>query len=478
MVTNRDLAHKGRGMTTAPQRRIGHAGVLTTWRDSSLTVKALLVGVFVQRLGGFIQVFLVLFLTNRGFAPVEAGLVLGAYGAGSVVGVLAGGALADRIGPRLTMVASLVGTAPLLIALLYVPYYPALLAVGAVLGAVSQAFRPAATTMLSVLTPEPRLVMIFAMVRLATNLGTTAGPLIGAALIAVSYDLLFWVEAVVVLGYAAIVALAVPAAYPQQAGADQEAGDAEPAGAAEPAGQAGAAEPAGQVAAADPAGQAGPAAAAGGRGAGYRAVLADRSYLLYLVAILLNVAIYMQYISTLPAAMRDAGLSEWWFGAVLSMNGFIVITCELLVTKVVQRWQMRVAVLVGFTLLAVGLAAYTLPLGVAAFVIGTLIWSAGEVIGGPTVLAYPAAVSPQHLRGRYIGLISATFGVGTTIGPVAGLLAWELVGNQVWWWYTAACGLGAAAAWVAMSRSRPPAATADAGSTGATSTGADPERTG
>ncbi|MGH3680015.1 MAG: MFS transporter [Natronosporangium sp.] len=395
-----------------------HAQVLETWRESPAAVKALLVGVLVQRLGAFIQVFLVLFLTQRGFTPVEAGLVLGIYGAGSILGVLVGGTLADRFGPRMTMLVSLVGTAPLLLVLLYLPFYSGLLVAAGVLGAVSQAFRPAATTMLSLLTPKDRLVMMFAMVRLATNVGTTAGPLAGAALVAVSYDLLFWVEAVVVLGYAAIVAAAVPARYPASS-ADSARSDE---GSATPA------------------------------RAGYRAVLADRYFMLFLLAVFVNIAVYMQYVSTLPQAMRAAGLNEWWFGALLSMNGLIVVTCELLVTKVVQRWQMRIAVLVGFLLLGTGLAIYALPLGVAAFVIGTFVWSAGEVIGGPTIMAYPAAVSPERLRGRYIGLISATFGVGTTVGPVLGLAGWELLGDQVWWWYSVVCLLGAALAWVAMSR--------------------------
>jgi MFS family permease len=405
---------------TTASKSSDDAGILITWRESPLPVKALLVGVFVQRLSAFVQVFLVLFLTNRGFEEVEAGVALGLYGAGSVVGVLVGGALADRLGPRLTIVSSLLGTAPLLIALLYATSYPLVLAAAGLLGLVSQAFRPAATTLLSTLTPKHRLVMLFAMVRFATNLGTTAGPLLGAAMVEVSYSLLFWVEALIVLGYGAAVAAALPRRTP--------VADA-------------AAEP----------GEAGP-----GR-RGYLAVFADVRYVLFLVAVLLNIAIYMQYVSTLPVAMSAAGLSTWWFGAVLSLNGLIVITSELLATKLVQHWPARLAVLAGFLLLGAGLAAYTLPLGAAAFVIGTLVWSIAEIVAGPTLLAHPAAISPEHLRGRYIGLISATFGVGQTVGPALGLAGWRLAGENVWWWYVVACLAGAALAWIGMTR---PGATA------------------
>jgi hypothetical protein len=34
--------------------------------------------------------------------------------------------------------------------------------------------------------------MVFAMSRLALNLGMTAAPLLGAALVTISYDMLFW----------------------------------------------------------------------------------------------------------------------------------------------------------------------------------------------------------------------------------------------------------------------------------------------
>jgi MFS family permease len=406
---------------TTASRSSDDAGILITWRESPLPVKALLVGIFVQRLSAFVQVFLVLFLTSRGFDEVEAGVALGLYGAGSVVGVLVGGALADRLGPRLTIVSSLLGTAPLLLALLYANSYPLVLAAAGLLGLVSQAFRPAATTLLSTLTPKHRLVMLFAMVRFATNLGTTAGPLLGAAMVEVSYSLLFWVEALIVLGYGAAVAAALPRRSPVAGG---EA----------------------------------PAELAAGPGRrGYLAVFADVRYVLFLVAVLLNLAIYMQYVSTLPVAMAAAGLSTWWFGAVLSLNGLIVITSELLATKLVQRWPARLAVLAGFLLLGAGLAAYTLPFGAAAFVIGTLIWSIAEIVAGPTLVAHPAVISPEHLRGRYIGLISATFGVGQTVGPALGLAGWRLAGEQVWWWYVVACLVGGGLAWIGMTR---PGATA------------------
>ena len=393
----------------------GDARILSTWRESPPAAKALLVGIFVNRLGAFLQVFLVLFLTTRGFSAVQAGTALAVFTVGAVLGGIVGGTLTDRIGARLTILISMLGGAALVLSILYLTHYPALVVAVGLAGAVGGAYRPAAGTLLSQLTPRHRQVMIFAMYRLFYNLGNTAAPLIGAAFVAVSYDLLFWGEAVASLGYGLIAAIALPR---------RRAHSKEPAGTGEP--------------------------SAAEKRSGYLAVLADRRYVLFLLALVVNAAVYVQYLSALPVAMRAAGLATGWFSAMVALNGTIVITCELLVTKVVQRWPMRVVVMTGFALLGAGMATYALPLGVAAFVIGKLVWSLAEIVAGPTIFAYPAVASPEWLRGRYIGAANTMFGIGSASGAVAGLAVWNAVGSAVWWICGLACLLGLLAAGAGM----------------------------
>ena len=381
-------------------------GVLATWRGAPPAARALLVGIFVNRLGSFLQVFLVLFLTHRGFSAVQAGGALAAYTAGAVLGSIVGGTLTDRLGPRRTIVVSMTGGAALVLAILYLRDYPALLLVVVLVGTVGGAYRPAASTLLSELTPADRQVMIFAIYRLAYNLGNTAAPLLGAALVAASYNLLFWGEAAASLGYGLIAAVALPRRGPRQPVAEKAAA----------------------------------------RTGGYAAVLADRRYVLFLFALVVNAVVYVQYVSALPVAMRADGLATGWFSAVVALNGAIVVCCELLVTKVVQRWPMRLVVMTGFVLLGAGMSAYVLPIGVAAYVLGTLVWSFAEIVAGPTIFAYPAVASPEHLRGRYIGAATAMFGIGSATGSVLGLAVWELVGRALWPICGLVCLLGLAAA--------------------------------
>lgn len=395
-------------------------GIWETFNESPTPVRAIMLGIFVNRLGAFLQTFLVLFLTHQGFKEVQAGVALGVYGAGSVVGILVGGALSDRLGARVATILSMTGSAALLLAILYVGNYPALLVVVALVGAVSQLYRPASAALLSELTSKSRQVMIFAMYRLALNLGTTAAPLIGAVLVSISYDLLFWAEAVVSCGYAVIAAVALPR---RKITSDADPDDAEK------------------------------VAESNGRRRGYLALLSDRRYVIYLMAAFVNAAVYIQYVSTLPLAMRDAGHAIAWYGAMVSLNGFIVITCELLVTKVVQRWPIKVVVAAGFALLGAGQALYALPWGLAVFVIGTLVWTLAEIVGGPSVFAYPGIAAPDGLTGRYMGAMQAMFGLGTAVGPAVGVALYHSVGTDVWWMCGLACVLAMAGAWFGM---RPP----------------------
>ncbi|MGW4895634.1 MFS transporter [Kitasatospora sp. NPDC004240] len=392
----------------------GQAGVVATFVESPFAVKALLFGVLVNKLGSFIQVFLVLFMTDHGFSDVQGGVALGVYGVGSVLGVLLGGSLTDRIGARSTIVLGMAGTAVLLVAVLHVRLYPAMLVSVGLAGLISQVYRPAAAAFIAELVPRNRQVMISAMYRLALNVGTTAAPLLGTALVAVSYDLLFYGEAVAALGYAVIVLFALPkrAAEPRSAAA----------------------------------------AEAGGAAGGYLAVLRDRRFLAYLVAMLLNAAVYMQYLSTLPLAVRDAGYDTFWYGVLVAVNGVVVILFELLMTKVVQNWRVRTVLTVGFCLLGSGMALYALPGGLAVFVAGTLLWTLAEIIEGPTMFAYPAIAAPPAAGGRYLGAAHAMFGIGSAIGPAAGVALWSGLGRPAWLVIGAVSVLALIPAWFAVGR--------------------------
>lgn len=442
--------------STREERAIGGS-----FRASDPAVRWLLFGVFVNQLGAFVQVFLVLFLVDGGISEGRAGLALGAYGAGSVLGALLGGRLADRLGRRTTMTLSMLCAAALTISISFLgspELYPLLLLVVVADGAMTQAYRPAASAMLADLVPSERLVMTFSMYRVALNTGAVIGPLVAAWLMTVSWDLLFWADGLTAIGCALLARRFLPgreAARPEDA---QPAGAAAPAGAEAPRAQA----TAGRVAAA---GRTAAGRSAAGRAAsapaGYRAILCDGRYLLYLFAMFASAVIYMQYFSVLPLQIRDDGHSALVYSAILALSAGAVITCELLVTKRVQAWRASTAAAAGIALLALGLGAYGIEGGLVLLFAASLVGVFGQILSGPTMFAHPARVAPAAARGAYAGASQAMFGLGASLGPLAGVLAYDAIGSGVWA-TCAAIGALAAAAALAGLREAAPAPTPEA----------------
>ncbi|HEX8306316.1 MAG TPA: MFS transporter [Jatrophihabitans sp.] len=388
----------------------GPLGVLATFRQTPPAVKAILAGVFVGRLAGFLVIFMVVFLTHRGFTTGQAGFALGVYGAGAVVGSFVGGWATDRLSARSATAISMLGTPVLIISILYIKAFPLIVLAVFLVGAVGQLYRPAAQFLITELTPPSQLVMVTAMQRLAMNLGTTVTPLIGTALLSVSYSLLFWAEAIASVAYGLIALKALP---PKMKPTPGETPVVQPR-------------------------------------AGYRAVMSDWRYLFFLAAVFFVAVVYAQYTAALPLAIVSAGLSLWWYSAVVSLNAFIVATCEVLATKWVQTWPMRVTALSGFGLVAVGYTVHAFGITPALLILGTILWTASEITGAPTTFAYPGMVAPVHLRGRYIGAMQTVFGLATAVGPVAGIALWAAVGNRMFAWAAAVAALSTLCALIGM----------------------------
>ncbi|MGH8571575.1 MAG: MFS transporter, partial [Gammaproteobacteria bacterium] len=376
----------------------GYAGVLQTLREMPTTVRFVLLGVFINQFGAFLQFFLVLYLTQRGFSNGHAGFALGAYSAGAIFGTLFGGALSDRLGSRWTIILSVGSAALFTLSITTLDAFPAIVVAVALSGAMTQAARPAVSALLFSMVPASRQVMVFAMYRTALNSGVVAGPLVAVWLSTFSWDLVFYFDAVTALIYGAIAAFVLPKDKKKRADAGDK-GDGD--GKAE-------------------------------RKAGYLTLLLDRKYLAYLALMLANGLVHVQFFAVLPLMLAAAGYATWAYGSLTAMAAFVVISCELLVTKSTQKWPAWIAVLSGWVLLVIGRALFGLPGGLTIIFIGSLLAVIGQIIGGPAAFAYPAKVAKEGVTGRYIGSAHAMFGLGYAIGPLLGIMLWTGIGNAFW----------------------------------------------
>jgi len=139
---------------TAVDSGPAHAGVAQTLREMPRAARFVLLGVFINQFGAFLQFFMVLYLTHRGFSGTQAGIALGGYAIGAIIGVLSGGGYADRFGARTTIMFATGASAIFTVSVVWLNSLPAIVVAVALAGAVTQAVRPAASSLLLRIVPE------------------------------------------------------------------------------------------------------------------------------------------------------------------------------------------------------------------------------------------------------------------------------------------------------------------------------------
>ncbi|MDH6114799.1 MFS family permease [Kitasatospora sp. MAP12-15] len=337
-------------------------------------------GMFANKFGNFLSVFLVLYLTGQRYSAFQAGMAVGVAGLGGFVGNAVGGAVADGYGRRAAIVVSMAGSGLATLAVPLVHGIWATTALVAVVGVFAQLYRPAAGALLVDVVPEQQRVTAFAVLRLAINLGMAVGPLVGGLLSARSYPLLFVGDALTSFAFGAL-ALLLPAGTRP----------AKPAPSTVP-------------------------RATGG----YRDVFRDGRYCLLLATMVAGTVVYGQSTVTLPLHVARHGFGNGFYGLLLGLNAAVCVLVELPLTRWTERRGPRRVIAVGMLLMGAGMAGTGLADSRALLILTVLLWTFGEIVYSPICSAYPAAFSPPHLRGRYQAADGLAHTLGQAVGPVLG----------------------------------------------------------
>ncbi|MFG1911174.1 MDR family MFS transporter [Kribbella sp. NPDC048928] len=360
---------------------------------------ALWVCQLVNRLGSFVQPFLVLYLTHdRHLSAGTAGAVAAAVGAGTVTAQLVGGFLADRIGRRLTMLICFFGTAAALILLGSARDMALIWVCAFLVGLLGDLFRPAVqATVADLLQPTER-VRAYGLLFWAINLGFSVSTVSAGVLASIGYGLLFWLNA----GTSVIAGAVIWAMVPESRPVLDETTPPRPV---------------------------------------LAVALRDNVFLLMILLQVGYATIYMQGYSTLPLAMSEDGLSSRTYGLVIALNGVVIV----LVQPFLGRWMVK---LDRPKLLAASMLVVGLGFGVGAVVhswwgyaLSVVVWTLGEIGFAAVIGAVFADLAPVDLRGRYMGLSGMAFGVGTVVGPLAGTNALEHLGPTITWLSCAVLGV-------------------------------------
>jgi MFS family permease len=351
----------------------------------------------------FVMLFLTLYLTGpRGLAAATAGLVAGGSGLGLLVGSFTGGRWGDRWGHRRVLLTAstasglLVAVAPWLPLPLLVVSLP----VGAYLGATA-GVSVGALSALAVARGDRRTSV--AIGRAASNAGFVIGPLIGALLVSVSYDLLFVVEGGATLAIRWAVGRSLPAGVDRRAGADEHEA----------------------------------------RHGLWRSVRADRSLVVLLPAIVLVDIVYRQLYTTVPLHLRDAGQPVVLYTVMIAVGSGLILLLEIPVAQRLRTYPSYPIIGMGYALVGLGFACFALPVGVVTTILAITVVTAGEILYKTTATAHVLDAAPEHLVGQYQGLYTGAATSGTLLAAPLGTAVYAGSPSLLW---PLSCGVALAGA--------------------------------
>lgn len=366
------------------------------------------VGTLVNRLGTFVEPFLVLYLTSaRGLSPGQAGVVLAGYGAGALVAPVLGGALADRVGRRATLVGGMLAAAAALLALSAArdPLHIAV-AAGAV-GLAGDLYRPASAALVADLVDPADRPRAYGLLFWAINLGFSVAAVAGGWLAERGYGLLFVADAATCAGFALLIALGVR-------------GDTRP------------------------------VRVVGEPRVGYGTALRDPLLVALVVLTFGYATLYVQAYVTLPLAVVDAGLSPARYGLVLAVNGVLIVVLQPFAAMWLARFDRIRVLAVATAVVGLGFATTGLAASVPAFAASVALWTLGEIGTAGSAQALVADLAPADARGRYSGLFGLGFGASAVAGPLVGATVYDALGPAALWWGCLALGAALAVGYLVL----------------------------
>lgn len=376
--------------------------IKNTYKEYPKAFKVLTLATFIDMLGSFLLYpFYALYITERfGVGMIEVGYLFSIFSVGNIFGGVIGGALADKYGRRAMVLIGLVvsGTGSILMGL--VDNLNTFYLLAAFLGLIGNFGGPARQAMVADLLPKEKQAEGFGILRVAFNLSAVIGPLLGGFLATRSYMLLFISDAVSSIITAFIVFLVIPETKPQIQDDTSEETVMKTL-------------------------------------VGYKEVLKDWKYILFLFVSAITVLIYMQMNSTLSVFLRDVhGFPAQGFALVLSMNAAMVVFFQFWITRKISKYAPMKMMAFGSIFIMIGFGMYGFISEPYLFFVAMAILTVGEMIVFPIGQSAAASFAPEDKRGRYMAVYAFQWAIPNMFGILAAGLIMEYIGPN-WVWYLA-----------------------------------------
>ncbi|MCM5661665.1 MDR family MFS transporter [Galbibacter mesophilus] len=377
-------------------------GYISSFQGLSKEVWWLALITLINRAGTMVIPFLSLYLTQSlNFSLAEVGWIMSCFGLGSVVGSWIGGKLTDRIGYYKIMAFSLLSSALFFVLLqFFTSFWSLCLGIFLVM-LVADMFRPAVFVALSAYSKPENKTRSVTLIRLAINLGFSAGPAIGGLIITnISYDGLFWVDGITCF-FAGILLLNV--LNPKKARVLDEVKNDNPTSA-----------------------------------------YSDFLYWIFFIAMIIFGFIFLQYFSTVPLYYKEIfALTEDEIGLLLAFNGLLVFIFEMPLVQYFEKksWTSLSSVIFGLILTFLSFLVLNMFPFLGILIVGMILMSFGEMLVFPFSNAFALKRAKRGNQGEYLALYSIAFSFSHILAHNSGFHLIDMFGFEFTWYFMVVLGI-------------------------------------
>jgi predicted MFS family arabinose efflux permease len=256
-------------------------------------------------------------------------------------------------------------------------------------GAINEAGQPASAALVQDIVPPEHRVIAYAVQRFAVNLAWSLGPATAGFLAEYSFFWLFVVDAASSAFFGIIAWLFLPR---------------------------------GRCTAREHAGW----------GHAWQSIRANHAFLALFGACICTAWIFRQTNTTFPLHFERNGLPLHFCGLVLALNGVMICLLEVPLAVGLRLWPVKQVLALGYILMGVSFLTFLVSGSLTAFVLMMVVFTFGEMSAFSRQQAYSASLSPEDMRGRYVGFLSFAWCAGNTASSALGMQLYDHHPKVLW----------------------------------------------
>lgn len=351
----------------------------------------------INRTGSMVIPFLGMYMSSElGFSKTQIGLVLGCFGLGSVCGSWLGGWLTDKLGSFKVQALSLILVIPLFLVLPNFRTFESLALMIFLLTLVADIFRPANSVSVARYAKPENITRAYSLNRMAVNLGFSIGPALGGFLASISYNWIFYGNAI-----GAAIALFVFIYFFRNRSQNQLPKRIED-----------------------------PKTTTKDRNA-----YTDGPFIIFNILCCMFSMGFLQLLSTLPLFYKDVyALDSSQIGLLLGFSGFVIVLFEMVLVHFIEhRLTVRQIMFWGTSITAMSYFMLNVDFGIAWLYMAMFILSTGEMLTLPFMATITVKRAGYNNQGAYMGFNSLAFAAANIFSPYLGTYLAENYGYNVLW---------------------------------------------